>query len=188
MVDEEWREIKGFEGLYAVSNLGNVKRLRHSDTRCRQGYRVFKERRLVPHIRNGYYQIKLSKCNAAYAKSVHRLVAEAFILNDDPKRDQVNHKDGNKLNNNVKNLEWCTGKENVMHAVKNGLMHFGGKKAGKSVARNRCKKYDPFEIKMIISNMFTIKELSRMLGRTESAIQHVRCNYRNYFDVKGDAE
>lgn len=67
---------------------------------------------------NGYYQVSFIVDGKIYTERVNRLVAKQFILNDDPiNKTQVNHKDGNKLNNNVSNLEWVTPSENCLHAV-----------------------------------------------------------------------
>ena len=70
--------------------------------------------------RNGYVYIFLMKDNKSKNFRLHRLVAEAFIPNPENKL-QVNHKDGNKLNNNVNNLEWCTHRQNINHAKENNL-------------------------------------------------------------------
>lgn len=107
---EIWKDIKGYEGRYKVSNLGNVKSL------------LGKKERILKSLNHteGYYKVILYKENIAKNKCIHRLVAEAFIDNPQNKKD-INHKDGNKHNNNVSNLEWCTRKENVIHAWKLGL-------------------------------------------------------------------
>lgn len=123
MPKEIWKDVAGYEGLYAVSNLGNIKRLEHSDTRCRQGFRVFRERPVKPSMWHGYLRVQLWKNNKRHYKRVHRIVAEAFIPNLDERRNQVNHIDGDKTNNNADNLEWCTCKENVAHAIKTGLFN-----------------------------------------------------------------
>jgi hypothetical protein len=70
--------------------------------------------------RDGYYKVDLYDDGIGHSKSIHRLVAEAFISNPDNKPD-VNHKDGNKLNNSVENLEWVTKSENIQHAYRTGL-------------------------------------------------------------------
>lgn len=100
-MNEEWRDIKGYEGLYQVSNLGRVKSLRDKNNKKR-------ELILKPKImRNGYLKVDLCKNGKQKTFTVHRLVATVFISN--PKNfPTVNHKDENKLNNNVSNLEWCT--------------------------------------------------------------------------------
>lgn len=97
---EEWKKIKGFEN-YSISNLGNVKNKNNE--------------LMTPQVSpTGYYTILLYKNKKPYNKCMHRLVAENFINNPENKK-IVNHKDLNKLNNNVNNLEWCTMKENSQH-------------------------------------------------------------------------
>ena len=115
---ELWKDIEGYEGLYQVSNTGKVKRVKHIDTKCRQGYRVFKERMLKP-ISNerGYLYVKLSKNNKEKTFKIHRLVAQAFISNPN-NYPQVNHKDEVKTNNNITNLEWCDNKYNCNYGTK----------------------------------------------------------------------
>ena len=96
-MEEEWRPVKGYEGLYEVSNMGRVKSLHASqEIILKQG-----------EYPNGYMGANLSKDGTANMKLVHRLVAIAFIQNPN-NYEEVNHKDGNKKNNTVDNLEWCT--------------------------------------------------------------------------------
>lgn len=97
--DEIWKDIKGYEGLYKISNKGRIKSLYNYK---RDGTDI-----LVPKIKHGYYQIGLRKNKIRKWLQVHRLIAEAFIPNPN-KYPQINHKDENKLNNNIDNLEWCT--------------------------------------------------------------------------------
>ena len=114
---EIWKDIEGYEGLYQVSNLGNVKRLRHGDYKCVQGYRVFPERlKILSFDKKGYLQVGLSKNNKQTMRRVHRLVAEAFIPNPN-EYPMINHKDENKANNNVNNLEWCDARYNVIYSL-----------------------------------------------------------------------
>ena len=76
--------------------------------------------------KNGYLTVSLNKNGKSKTVHIHRLVAETFLTNPD-KLPEVNHKDGNKLNNCVENLEWCTSKENVQHSLEIGLRKFGKK-------------------------------------------------------------
>lgn len=132
---EVWKDIKHFEGLYQVSNLGNVKRLSRIINYCTGRSEVLKERLLKPALRSNdnrrrYYFFVASKNGKRYNLPVHREVAKSFIPNPDNKP-EVNHIDGNKLNNHVENLEWVTGEENIRHALKHGL-HKRGKNHYKS--------------------------------------------------------
>lgn len=105
---EEWKDIKGYEGLYQVSNQGRVKSLEKTYNVGYGGEKHQKERILIPtEVGNGYLHVTLCKNGGKKYKRVHRLVAEAFIPNPN-KYDVVNHKDENQKNNNVDNLEWCT--------------------------------------------------------------------------------
>lgn len=116
---EIWKDIKGYEGLYQVSNLGRIKSFSKRKELIRKPTKNKK--------RNGYLEISLFKNNKEKRFKVHRLVAEAFIPNPENK-EEVNHIDGNKSNNNKNNLEWVTDKENKEHAWKNGLMNSNHKK------------------------------------------------------------
>lgn len=116
---EIWKDIKGYEGLYQVSNLGRIKSLYGWNA----GSKKYCSRTLMmkPKVSCvGYYNITLHKNKKQKTYNVHRLVAETFIINPD-KKETVNHKDGNKLNNCVENLEWATRSENQIHAYNTGL-------------------------------------------------------------------
>ena len=102
---EEWRPVKNFEGLYEVSNLGNVRSLNWRNTGT--------TRNLKPRLNNkGYYDVLLSRRGHQYRSTVHRLVARAFIPCENESM-TVNHKDENTKNNRVDNLEWCSLKQNI---------------------------------------------------------------------------
>lgn len=110
-MNEIWKDIDGYEGLYKVSNLGNVKSLNYR--------RTGKERNLKPLTDScGYLDVKLCKNGKTRHFNVHRLVAQAFLENTDYKSD-VNHKDEDKTNNCVDNLEWMTRKENINYGTHN---------------------------------------------------------------------
>jgi hypothetical protein len=118
---EVWIDISGYEGLYQVSNLGRVKSCERKVAHYPKGLRLVKEKIMKQSIvRGGYCMVELSKNNTQKCKIVSKLVAVAFIPFE--KNDlEVNHKDGNKKNNNVENLEWLTHKQNQEHAVNNKL-------------------------------------------------------------------
>ena len=108
---EEWKDIKGYEELYQISSLGRVKSLKNN----RGNYRE----KILSNIpnKNGYIIVQLKKNGTSKPFSVHRLVAQAFIPNPN-NYPQVNHKDENKENNRVDNLEWCTAKYNSNYGTK----------------------------------------------------------------------
>jgi hypothetical protein len=125
---EIWKDVKSFEGIYQVSNLGRVKSL--SRNFILKGKvnnlhtRVVKEKILTQINIKGYRRVVLCKNGIKKNYSVHRLVLSHFIDNPDNKS-HVNHKDCVKHNNNVSNLEWCTPSENSRHAMENGLFEKG---------------------------------------------------------------
>ena len=110
-MEEIWKDIKGFEGLYQVSNLGNIKSLDRYMCRSHNEGLTIKGKIRIPQLVKGYYQIVLCKDGINFQYKVHRLVAEAFILNPN-NYPCINHKDENPVNNKVENLEWCTHKYN----------------------------------------------------------------------------
>lgn len=103
-MEEIYKDIEGYEGLYQVSNLGNVKSLKNNKTK--------KEKVLKLEIRNGYLKVDLCKNKTRKTYFVHRLVANAFLHNPH-NYPCVNHKDECRTNNEVENLEWCTHKYNL---------------------------------------------------------------------------
>jgi len=118
---EEWRPIEGYEGLYEVSNLGRVKSLARTIIRSDGRRCVVTEKILTERVNDrGYIEIKLSRLGSSTYKKLHRIVATAFLDNPENKP-EVNHKDGNKKNNQAENLEWATHSENMQHAFANGL-------------------------------------------------------------------
>lgn len=124
MEQEIWKDVIGYEGLYLVSNFGKVKSLdmvlpykRHgkNQTRIRKG-------KILTPVKTNRGYLRVEMCSNAKAKLnlVHRLVAMAFIPNPN-NLTEVNHKDCNKLNNYVGNLEWVSSSENKIHAFTNKL-------------------------------------------------------------------
>lgn len=107
-MEEFWKDIEGYEGLYQVSNFGRVKSLERLVKSNNNNYRIVKEKILKQNQdKDGYRIISLNKNNKGKSYRLHRLVAEAFIPNPNNYL-VVNHKDENKENNYVDNLEWCT--------------------------------------------------------------------------------
>jgi len=112
---EIWKDIEDYKGLYQISNLGRVRSLERVDA---NGHTV-NEKVLAsfPNI-NGYLKVNLYRDRKMEVKSVHRLVADTFIPNPD-NLPQVNHKDEDKGNNRVENLEWCTASYNTNYGTRN---------------------------------------------------------------------
>lgn len=118
---EEWKDIIGYEGYYQVSNHGRVRGVDRSVYSNNGGYRFCKGRLLtVTKKQNGYIRAELTKCNRKRKILVHRLVASAFIPNPSSKK-YINHINGDKADNRVENVEWCTHQENMQHALATGL-------------------------------------------------------------------
>lgn len=127
---EIWKDIPGYEGMYKVSNYGNVKSLSRVVIRS-DGKKYPHKECIVKHFINkwGYHQVPLSKyigANRNRKFMVHRLVAMAFVENPN-NYPQINHIDGDKNNNSPDNLEWCTNSMNQKHAWRLGLNRYTGK-------------------------------------------------------------
>ena len=151
MENEIWKDIKGYEGLYQVSNLGRIKSLeRKSKTKGNVEY-IKKEKVLKERFSNGYVSVILYKNGTKKNFRVHRLVAKAFLVN--PKNlPQINHINFNRSDNRIENLEWVTAKENIQHNFKNGNVEkiiknaksvgkrYGGNKNATTKAKLRLSK------------------------------------------------
>ena len=148
---EEWRDIPGYESFYQVSNLGNVRSIRFNKIRNMKSWDS-----------NGYRAVELYLNNNGYTVGIHRLVALAFIPNPENKP-EVNHKDRNRSNNNVENLEWVTQSENIAHAYRSGV------KPRPTYQNQPLQK----EILDIIENKkyFSIREASRQTGHKRDTIK-----------------
>jgi len=115
MKEEIWKDVKGYEGYYQVSNLGRVKSLNRIDCKNRRRY----ERILKPVNKDGYLRVVLYKNSNKERKRIHRIVLETFVgINN---YCEPNHINGIKTDNKLTNLEWVTHKENVKHSINSGL-------------------------------------------------------------------
>jgi len=124
---EIFKEVKGYEGLYQVSNRGTIKSLPRGS---RKGIKILRQE-IVKRNTTNYRRVSLCKDGIVKRFQVHRLVAEMFIANPENKP-FVNHIDNSGENNSVENLEWCTHSENMIHAEKQGRLHLTQSRAGKA--------------------------------------------------------
>lgn len=158
--EEIWKPIVGFEGLYEISSFGNIKSLQRL-TYYSDG-RVFNQPEIIKSVRkqkDGYVMVTLSKETKKFNIRVHNLVADHFIPKEEG-RNCINHKDGNKSNNSISNLERCTYKENSLHAVKTGLI-----KQGKESPHSKLKESDILEIRKIyVENNETMERIGSRFG------------------------
>lgn len=144
---ENWRWIKGFEGDYKISDRGRVK-----SYKCKKDGYILSESNTT----KGYLKVRLYKDTKSFNKEIHRLVGKHFIPNPKNKL-QINHKDMNKHNNCVDNLEWVTAKENKKHFIKNNPKIFkqNNKKQGKVVLQ-----IDPRNNK-VVNEFYSMREAER---------------------------
>lgn len=121
MQKEIWKPVKNYEGLYEVSNFGRVKALNHRRSK--------KEKLMSPSGSGRYLHVGLHRGGKREHYSIHKLVLQAFLGNSDL---TVNHINGIKTDNSLKNLEYCSQRENVTHAIKTGLRDGRGEKNNKA--------------------------------------------------------
>ncbi len=124
-MEEIWKDVADYEGLYQISNLGNVKSCRREIYRPLTGKCILKEKSLAKNLHKWYYMVTMCKLGVHDRRLIHRMVAQHFVPNPFNKP-QVNHIDHNPLNNRFDNLEWTTQAENIQHAIKNGRTYRKG--------------------------------------------------------------
>lgn len=160
---EEWRDIKNYEGVYQISSLGRIKSLdRYVDDKGHK--RFVKGKMLKPskHKNNYEYVVLYDRKH----RMIHRLVAETFIDNIDNKR-TVNHINGDKSDNRVINLEWCTHKENINKAWDLGLYKISDlqRQKGKERGKNNCKKIIQMDLQNNVIKVWdSLTEASKTLN------------------------
>lgn len=168
---EVWKPIKGFEELYEISNLGRLKILSKTYYSGRDYLvKTVTEGKISNMVtpKDRYHTINLTNNCTRKTIRVHRLVAEAFIPNPENKK-TVNHINGLKHDNRAVNLEWCTQKENVQHALKNGLLNIV---RGEANGASKLKEQDVRDIRKLCK-FLTNNELKKMFNVSESAIRGV---------------
>lgn len=165
---EIWKPIKGFEGYYEVSSLGRVRSLNRV-VPVGRNERIVRGR-VLKYLFDGnkYPQVSLKMLGRCYKRHVHRLVAETFIPNPSNLSD-VNHKDMNKSNNNVDNLEW------VSHALNMKMACASGKISRKSL----MKPVDAFRNGKYIGSYHSMTAASRATGCSVSNISKITLKQQN---------
>lgn len=167
MIEEVWKDIKDYKGLYQVSNLGRIKSLKRKVYAGRGRMRWQYERILSDNKTNGngYKIVSLNKNGKEKNKYIHRLVAETFLSNPNNYK-YINHKDQNTLNNNVENLEFCTAQYNCTY--NNAHIKRGLKFRNNLINSKRIYQLD--EENNIIKEYPSAAEAGRQLGITGSSI------------------
>lgn len=171
-MEEIWKDIPNYEGIYQASTLGNIRSLGFTHEINNQWgstcIRHKKGRVLKQHINTaGYYSVQLCKDGMTKRMMTHRLIAITFLLNPENKR-EVNHKDSNRLNNNLNNLEWVTSKENTNHYIKLGRKRFlVGTNTHNSVLTEDV-------VKQIFLSELSAEKLSKILNINKGTIASVK--------------
>lgn len=147
MNDEIWKWIKKFKNVYEISNIGQVR----SFNKNTNG-KIMKQNRNT----KGYLFVELRKNKKRFIKKVHRLVMETFIGKS---KLQVNHKDGNKHNNNLKNLEYVTCKQNIIHAWKIGLYK---RKVGEDAYAHKLTNKKVKQIKKLLKDKISYSKIAKI--------------------------
>lgn len=175
---EEWRAVVGFEGRYEVSDLGRVRSL---DVLTRRGgggaedIRPGKVRKL--HLmKSGYQHVNLKRDGVGLGQYVHRLVAAAFL--GESRNLEVNHKDGNKANNILSNLEYCTRQENVDHSIRIGIFHRNHtwpRSKGGSNPNSKITENEAFKVCEMLACGFGGRQIARMTGIGIGIVEKISC-------------
>jgi hypothetical protein len=174
---EKWRDVKGYEGIYQISNLGRVKSLSRLDKRGYKRKEIILKETINP---RGYKYVVLQDKKA---KVTHRLVARSFLPNEENKK-EVNHKNGNKQDNRLKNLEWVTHSENLKHACITGLKRIP---KGDEHCNSKLTNQEAENIRMLYKmGNWTYKSLSKEFDVHESTVARVIKNksYKNKGAIK----
>lgn len=160
---ENWKPITGYEGIYEVSDLGRVKRIKPE-------YNTYVGKILAGGLdSDGYRVVLLYKNGKRRMFKEHRLVAAAFIPNPD-KLPQVNHKNAIKTDNKAENLEWCSCQDNISHAVNKGL--WNPAKGSKHPA-SKLTEEDVVDIRVRLSVGQSCQRISVLFGVSPATIQDI---------------
>lgn len=178
-MSEEWKPIFGYEDHYEVSSSGRVRSITRTITQRNRFGRLIKYQKegriLKQHDRNGYLAVQLCKDGIETTQSVHRLVATTFI--DNPLGlQQVNHKDENKHNNSVDNLEWCTCKDNQNYGTRN--IRLSRKLSGEKNAKSRLSEEDVHNIRYKRKQGVPLKTIAEYYGISTNHVYQIASGKR----------
>jgi hypothetical protein len=158
---EVWKDIPDFEGLYQASSFGKIRSLGHG---CRKG------KVLKPVCDSqGYPRIALYKDGKHYGRKVHRIIMLTFVGEREHSGIKINHIDGDKTNNNLFNLEYCTHSQNMRHASENGLLCKTGKRAN-------FKSNDVYEICLENINGVSTERIAKSRNVDTATIRRILSN------------
>ncbi|MRF37154.1 hypothetical protein GIJ44_20925 [Staphylococcus sp. KY49P] len=162
MSDEIWKGIPGYEGLYSISITGRVKRLARNRIIATSVSRPLKEKEIKTFEgKLGYIHVNLWKNGQMKQHRIHRLIMLTFTKKPQDKN-VINHIDGDKSNNSLDNLEWCTNRENTIHAYKTGLAK--GKK-GIENSQGRLTSEEVISMRnLYATGEYTQKEIGEIFG------------------------
>lgn len=173
MQNEIWKDIEEYEGIYQVSNLARIKSIKPKKFRdCKYNFHL-EEKYLKSRVdRDGYLIHGLTKHGKTKSHKLHRIVAKSFLINTNPSLfNQINHIDGNKLNNSPENLEWCDITHNIREAIRIGLK--GGKPYKPRIDSTPINQYDNS------GNLIRIYENLAQATRETSITNAAICNCLN---------
>lgn len=175
MNEEVWVTVRGYKGYYQVSSLGLVRSVDRYVKHSHSSFQFVKGRILKPGLtKDGYETVQLSKLGLISLRQVHRLVAFAFCLKPEG-CSVVNHKDGNKRNNTLSNLEWCTHSDNEAHAVKNGLKASGERNGNAKLTESDVREIRR-RLKLRDLGMDSIPRIAKYFRITVPAVHQIKNN------------
>lgn len=167
---EIWKPVKGYEDHYKVSDQGRVRSLDRIIKDKIGRTKFYKGQELSQFIdKSGYPMCTLWRDSKGKNKTVHRIVAEAFIANPENKP-QVNHKDGDKENNHVNNLEWVTNSENDLHAFEIGLRTVN---RGSKSNLAKLTEEEVIEIRKLKKNGKTQRNIAKVFDISEGSVSQI---------------
>ena len=166
-VGEVWKDIQGYEGIYQISNYGRVLSL-YRQVRCRGGAHRGKEQSLLKPCEDsaGYLLVVLSDKGVKKSHRIHRLIATGFISNSYNYK-CVNHIDGNKTNNSIDNLEWCTHLHNNVHALNTGLRV---SLKGEDAVTSKLTDKKVLGIKFLLGESIPIRKIAALFSISQTSV------------------